>query len=87
MCYDADVRVVEGERYGVGRVEVCKDNVWGTICDEEWDNLDATVACRAFRFDWGESRALCVCVCVFDCGCTTTQVVRLLRALLVMDPS
>ncbi|XP_064394599.1 deleted in malignant brain tumors 1 protein-like isoform X5 [Halichondria panicea] len=53
VCYDADVRVVEGERYGVGRVEVCKDNVWGTICDEEWDNLDATVACRAFRFDWG----------------------------------
>ncbi len=85
MCYDGDVRVVEGERYGVGRVEVCKDNVWGTICDEGWDDLAATVACRAFRFDWGESCALCV----FDCSCTTTttQVVRLLRAFLVMDPS
>ena len=54
MCYDGDVRIVDGNRYGEGRVEVCRNNEWGTICDQGWDNSDATVACRAFRFEWGE---------------------------------
>lgn len=54
MCYDGSVRIVDGERYGNGRVEVCKDNVWGTICDQGWDDVDAVVACRGFDFDWGK---------------------------------
>ena len=29
-----------------GRVEVCIDSVWGSVCDEGWDKTDAHVVCR-----------------------------------------
>lgn len=31
---------------GQGRVEIQKDGVWGTICDDQFDMKDAAVVCR-----------------------------------------
>ena len=46
LCNDSDIRLVNGSTNGTGRVEICSDGVWGTVCSQGWDDSDATVACR-----------------------------------------
>ena len=45
-CAVGDVRLVGGSSYLEGLVEVCFHDTWGNVCDDEWDQADANVACR-----------------------------------------
>ncbi len=33
-----------------GRLEICNNNIWGTVCDDAFANVDAQVACRQLGF-------------------------------------
>ena len=45
-CTDGEVRLVDGLNDMEGRVEICFSRIWGTICDNEWDEADAIVVCK-----------------------------------------
>ena len=49
-CVTGTVRLTNGFRPSQGRVEVCQDGVWGTVCDLGWDVNDAMVVCREIGF-------------------------------------
>ena len=55
-CTHGTVRLKGGMYSFEGRVEVCVNGLWGTVCHDSWSSADAALGCKYFGYStYGKS--------------------------------
>ncbi len=49
-CQEGALRLADGASEREGRVEICHEATWGTVCDDLWGAEEAAVVCRQLGF-------------------------------------
>ena len=61
LCENGEIRLVGGNGNYSGRVEVCFNSAWGTVCDDDWGRDDAEVVCSQLGFNAEGTTAFYYC--------------------------
>ena len=49
-CGDGEIRLVGGIAATEGRVEICINRAWGSICQSSWSTSDSNVVCSQLGY-------------------------------------
>ena len=61
-CMTGDIRLINGTAANEGRLEVCMNKVWGTVCGISWGTADSKVACKQLGH---QQLGICMCLLVY----------------------
>ena len=53
-CTHGDIKLIGGSTPMEGTVELCYQRTWGTVSDDYFGNLDASVVCRQLGYPGGK---------------------------------
>ena len=80
MFIELPVRLAGGNTVGEGSVEIWYKNSWATVCDDGWDDNDASAVCKqlglgssgsaVLRAGFGQGTGT---ILLDQVGCTTSQ--------------
>ena len=65
VCEEGDVRLVDSNIEGGGRVELCLGNEWRSVGDETWGIEEASVVCRQLQLP-GNGKYDCCDECTYQ---------------------
>jgi len=66
---DADVRLAGSEIPGEGRLEVKVASIWGTVCDDHFNYVDAGAACSMLGYGYVLGNFFCFIGCRISLHC------------------
>ena len=67
--------MVRGANQTDGFLEACHNGIWMAVCDDDWDEDDAEVACRQLGYVSEGRQLCCISVCVLSSYTDSTDAV------------
>lgn len=67
ICQNGEVRLVGGQDELEGRVEVCYENTYGTVCENGFNMQAASVVCR--QLGYSSLLGIYACACCYNDMC------------------
>ena len=52
-CTHGKICLVSGKTKNTGRLQICYNGRWGSVCDDLFGDVDASVACRQLGYETG----------------------------------
>lgn len=49
-CEHGEIQLADGVYSFEGRLEVCLNGLWGTICDANWSEIESNVVCNQLGY-------------------------------------
>ena len=79
-CSNGDIRLVNGTNELEGRLEICINNAWGSVCSQGFTEDDAKVVCQQIKFPFN---GMLILLTVFQTTCIQRDFIYLHSGTLV----